>query len=281
MSSPQEDLASLTLRLADSWHSAKETLQAAVGGAQGVGEDEAEGLPSVSALTLADLNGQAEAYEANNNVIYREDFFDNATWAAIVAESKRLWGSTDMEPNCNLDGVNRLGGYIIDNPDSESSLYRLIYGNEGFRRWVTAVNGKGEMWPSDFPIELREYGENSKGMGCHSDLKMYLKQPMDTEFAMTVDNDSGCTVTFIDKQGKKHEVHTKANSVMMVRAEAAVHCVSSTKGGVRSIIKFIYAGDYRKSRQFWEYTDNVCSKDNPNVQALLRRRMSLNSNSEL
>ena len=29
------------------------------------------------------------------------------------------------------------------------------------------------MWPSDFPIELREYGRESKGMGCHPDLQMY------------------------------------------------------------------------------------------------------------
>uniref|UniRef100_A0A7S4PX75 Fe2OG dioxygenase domain-containing protein n=1 Tax=Alexandrium monilatum TaxID=311494 RepID=A0A7S4PX75_9DINO len=229
-------------------------------------------VPSVNGASLEGLPAQHEQYKANNHVIYREDFFDADTWAAIKAETQRLWRSEDIEANCNLDGVNRLGGYVLDHNPRGSSLYRLIYGNEAFRRWVSAVNGEGEMWPSDFPIELREYGPQSGGMACHPDLQMYAVPRKDLEFAVTVDNDSSCNVTYRDAKGVVHKVRTHANSVMMVRVNAAEHCVSPTNGGTRTILKFIFVGDYRKSAHFWSYTGNVCGEDNRNRQMLRQRR---------
>merc|ERR1711920_838120 len=121
-------------------------------------------VPGLRPSVLDDLPKQHAQYKANNHVIYMEDFFDAATYDAIVKETQRLWKSHDVEANCNLDGRNRLGGYVLDHSLLESSLYRLIYGNEPFRRWVSQVHGEGEMWPSDFPIEVREYGPESKGM---------------------------------------------------------------------------------------------------------------------
>lgn len=234
----------------------------------------ADAFPGVNAATLEDLDTQRETYKANNHVIYRPNFFDEKTWAAIVAEVKRLWKSEDIEANCNLDGVNRLGGYVLDHAASNTSLYRLIYGNDQFRRWVSEVNNEGNMYPSDFPIEVREYGRNSKGMGCHPDLQMYAVPRKDLEFAVTVDNDSTCKVTFYDANNKVHTVETTPNSVMMVRVNAATHCVSPTHGGTRTILKFIYVGDYRKSREFWHYTGNECDDSNSNVRSLIERRTS-------
>jgi len=228
--------------------------------------------PGVRPETLEALEVQRQQYKGNEFVIYKEDFFDGATWSAIVEETQRLWKSRDIEGNCNLDGVDRLGGYVLDHRDLNSSLYRLIYGNEQFRRWVSEVNAEGPMWPSDFPIEVREYTSDSSGMGCHSDLQMYAVAPKDLEFAVTVDNLSRCNVSFWDAKGELHTIRTRGNSVMMVRANAARHCVSSTEGGSRTIIKFIFVGDYRKSSSFWHYTGNKCTEDNPNNAILKLRR---------
>lgn len=230
--------------------------------------------PGVSATTLEKLDEQAQTYKANKHVIYKPNFFDAATWQAIVNETKRLWKSHDLEGNCNLDGTNRLGGYVLDHLSKDSSLYELIYGNEPFRRWVSAVNNEGTMWPSDFPIEVREYGTESRGMGCHSDLQMFAVPRKDLEFAVTVDNESKCMVTFTDASGKEHTLRTEPNSVMMVRVNAARHCVGPTKGGHRTILKFIYVGDYRKSRDFEAYKGNECGPDNMNNVALKARRES-------
>ncbi|CAJ1356930.1 unnamed protein product [Effrenium voratum] len=264
----------------DRFQGAKAPLEAALNSGRALlGKDatattkEADAIfPGVTATTLSGLAEQAKVFKGNNHIIYAEDFFNKATFAAIKEETERLWRSKDIEANCNLDGTNRLGGYILDLVPANSSLYRLVYGNDPFRQWVSAVNAEGPMWPADFPIELREYGRESKGMGCHPDLQMYKVPRKDLEFAFTVDNDSRCNVTFWDLAGKQHFVQTKPNSLMMVGVNAATHCVSSTDGGTRSILKFIYVGDYRKSNEFWYYTSNECDDQNPNRQMLADRR---------
>eukprot|EP00971_Amphidinium_carterae_P210016 4166290-Amphidinium_carterae.1 len=157
-----------------------------------VSKDGADFEPGIRSSWLEDLSRQKKEFDENYFVLYRENFFDDATFSAIRQEASRLWKSRDMEANCNLDGRNRAGGYILDASDVRTSLYHLVYANEPFRQWLSTVNGEGEMWPSDFPIELREYGLNSKGMVCHSDLQMYAVAKHDMEFVVTIDNDSKC-----------------------------------------------------------------------------------------
>jgi len=234
-------------------------------------------VPGLSREMLEDLPKQAKEFKENFKAIYRRNFFDEATFAAIQAEAKRLWQSEDIEGNCNLDGRNRVGGYVLDHSSKDTSLYKLIYGNEDFRRWVTAVNDEGPMYPSDFPIELREYPADSRGMGCHPDLQMYAVSKKDNEFAFTVDNYSKCNVTFYDLKNVMHTIETEANSMMMVGVNSATHCVSRTDGGYRTIIKFIYVGDYRKSKSFVQYKGNECGPQNPNNRVLQSRRDSLGS----
>merc|ERR1719210_2136174 len=48
-------------------------------------------VPSVRKETLDGLEEQNKVYRDNNHVLYKEDFFDNATWNAITDEVKRLW----------------------------------------------------------------------------------------------------------------------------------------------------------------------------------------------
>mmetsp|Transcript_6524 Transcript_6524/g.15955 ORF Transcript_6524/g.15955 Transcript_6524/m.15955 type:complete len:755 (+) Transcript_6524:86-2350(+) len=237
-----------------------------------VSKDGADFEPGIRSSWLEDLSRQKKEFDENYFVLYRENFFDDATFSAIRQEASRLWKSRDMEANCNLDGRNRAGGYILDASDVRTSLYHLVYANEPFRQWLSTVNGEGEMWPSDFPIELREYGLNSKGMVCHSDLQMYAVAKHDMEFVVTIDNDSKCNVSYTNREGVQKTVHTEANSVMIVRPNAAVHCVSDTLGGSRTILKGIYVGDYRKSTDFGLYTENECDESNPNRQLVKSRR---------
>ena len=65
-----------------------------------------------------------------------------------------------------------MGGFVLDYQDRKDTLYELIYGNLGLIHWVSQIYGI-RMWPSDFPIELREYGPNSAGMQCHRDFLLY------------------------------------------------------------------------------------------------------------
>eukprot|EP00811_Abedinium_folium_P028640 NODE_4447_length_1890_cov_9.009643.p2 GENE.NODE_4447_length_1890_cov_9.009643~~NODE_4447_length_1890_cov_9.009643.p2 ORF type:complete len:525 (-),score=129.99 NODE_4447_length_1890_cov_9.009643:164-1738(-) len=229
-------------------------------------------FPAISPERFDNLEAQHAAHISNGFISYTRDMFDAPTFEAIVAECRRLWTSEDIEPNCNLDGHHRLGGYVMDHGNGNSSLYKLIYGNEAFRRWVSAVHGAGELWPSDFPIELREYGRESQGMACHSDVALYHNIETDVEFVLTIDNDSGCKTSYYDSKGQQRQWHTEANSVVMVRANAARHCASPTHGGTRTMLKFIYVANFQKSRDFNDYRSNTCDGRSRNWLAVKRRR---------
>jgi len=241
-----------------------------------VGDLRSDEPPDASNTTLGakvwnSVSSDRTVFEENNFIIYKNDFLSPEVYSLVKEEAARLWQSPELEPNCNLDGKDRAGGYVLDTSMHSSSLYQHFYGNDEFRRWVSRINGH-QMFPSDFPVELREYPQGSTGMGCHRDLLMYTNATLDLEFVYTIDNLGTCISTYEDKKDVVHEVHTQANSLIMVRPNAAMHCVKPSEGGRRTILKFIYVGDYRKSSEFGYYTENECGGDNPNVRILLARR---------
>ena len=108
------------------------------------------------------LLGYREAFRGNEDLVYIEDVFDEVTFKKIEAEAEHLWrhSDTELQANCILNGKDRMGGFVLDYQDRKDTLYELIYGNLGLIHWVSQIYGI-RMWPSDFPIELREYGPNS------------------------------------------------------------------------------------------------------------------------
>ena len=165
----------------------------------------------------ATLAQDKQDFYDNHWFIYKDDFFSEETHGLILQEMRHLWGSEELHTNCNLDGRDRLGGYVLDpllllnpqeNPQKPSrendhhhpkNLYELIYESEELREWVSKINGH-QMFPSDFPIELRQYGAESQGMPCHRDLLMYKNATLDLEFVYTIDNFSkDCISSFVDR----------------------------------------------------------------------------------
>lgn len=193
---------------------------------------------------LADLPQHIDNWSKNEDLVVVEDFFDPPTFAKIQKEAARIWrDDAGMEPNCNLDGRDRLGGYVLDDRDREGSFYELIYANPALQFWVSSVFGK-RMWPSDFPLELREYGAGSKGMGCHRDLQLFGDDMIDAEFAFTVGNNSTeHEVVFFDLKGDKHSLKPKPNTLLMVKPNASLHCAGPMEvGASRQMMKWIFTG---------------------------------------
>lgn len=171
-----------------------------------------------------------------------------------------------------------MGGYVHFSSSTTASaqrdsLYSLLFGNEQLRLLVSSVVGTS-VHPSDFPIELREYGPYSRGMSCHADIQMYKELKSNFELVVTVSNKGECEVYWFDRNNVKHSVWPEPNSLTIVHPNAAVHCVSPTKGGPREMLKFIMVGSYEKSNSFYNYVDNRCGSNNPNVQAIEKRRAS-------
>jgi hypothetical protein len=194
----------------------------------------------------------------------------------VLKETNRLWASHDIEANCNLNGRDRMGGYVHFSPSGPAesqreSLYSLIFGNEELRLLVSSIVGAA-VHPSDFPIELRQYGAESRGMGCHADIQMYKELKTNFELVLTVSNLGKCEVYWYDRANVRHSVWPEPNSLTIVHPASVVHCVGPTQGGVREMLKFIMVGSYGKSKSFYDYVDNQCDSSNSNVKALQKRR---------
>ena len=240
--------------------------------------------------SAASLQRSAHLFREYYNIIYVDKIFDTETFDRLKMEASRLWKSNDIEPNCNLNGRDRLGGYIHFSAGSraeeqKNSFYSTIYGNEALRIWISAVTGT-TVFPADFPIELREYGESSRGMQCHSDVQMYADLDSNFEIVVTLSNHGDCSLIWYDRTNTKHTVRPLANSISIVQPNSAVHCVSGAGGGSREMLKFIMVGQYSKHSNFWEYIGNTCDDHNPNVVSMNRRKRSpdpprVEGNSEL
>jgi hypothetical protein len=211
-------------------------------------------------------------FKANNYIVYIENVFPAELHERLLKERERLWkgGASFVEPSCSLDGQDRVGGFV--RPSAESSkdcannleqMYEAIYGNPELQRFVSLVTGQ-DVYPSDLPIELRRYGEESNGMAWHRDVVMYEEAASDYEIVYTLDNHGKSRTDFIDAAGDLHRQFTKPNSMFVVQAAAARHMVSPSDGGRRDILKGIYTGTLRKTTDFWLWGTNDCPADHPN-----------------
>ncbi|CAD7972398.1 unnamed protein product [Amoebophrya sp. A25] len=239
-------------------------------------------LGGINPVHLEKIEEYRQQWYENEDLIIMENFFDQETFARIEAESHRLWRASEMEPNCNLDGRNRLGGYVLDDLDRRGSFYDLIYRNPALQHFVSSIFSK-RMWPSDFPLELREYGDGSSGMSCHRDLALYGDAYIDAEFAFTVANASPShEVTFTDLKGVKHRINPKANTLLMVRPQASLHCAGGVDPGTsRQMMKWIFTGSYKKATDFEMYATNDCGESSLSWKALMKKKGEYDRSSEL
>ena len=54
-----------------------------------------------------------DQFAKNDELIVVENFFEEVTFQKIQAEANRIWKTNEMEPNCNLDGRDRLTGHHL------------------------------------------------------------------------------------------------------------------------------------------------------------------------
>jgi hypothetical protein len=69
-------------------------------------------LPGINLRHFVNLDKIRADWIKNERLVVIEDFFDKQTFAKIRDEVARLWKSDEVETNCNLDGRDRLGGYV-------------------------------------------------------------------------------------------------------------------------------------------------------------------------
>ncbi len=75
-------------------------------------------------------------------------------------------------------------------------------------------------------------------MKCHKDTLLYEKPQY--EMVYTIENESDSYTNWYSYLGWNNIIYTKPNSLIIVKAQENIHCVSPINKGYRTILKLIY-----------------------------------------
>ena len=104
-------------------------------------------------------------------------------------------------------------------------------------RRACANHGDDALAPSDYPLEYRLYPPGAS-MEWHRDEAMYAAPQL--ELVYTVENTSDSLTEWTDARGRVRSTWAAPNSLIVVRAEAALHRVLGVRRGEREIVKAVY-----------------------------------------
>ena len=172
-------------------------------------------------------------YFKSDEVYYIENFLTNEEYNYIKNYTKSIK---------NLKSEKfRLIKPILDN-----KINNIFYSEKYINKIKNVINGN--IKKSDFPIEFRIYPEGSSGMKCHKDTLLYEKPQY--EMVYTIENESDSYTNWYSYFGWNNKIYTKPNSLIIVKAQGNIHCVSPVNKGFRKILKLIYTQTNNYNRNY-------------------------------
>jgi hypothetical protein len=201
-------------------------------------------------VSLAGLSAALQTqYQANGGVLYREHFLSPADFGAVQRECRSL--RSQMQAEKDSIAKRRLGVCI----DRKSLTHATLMSAETAAR-LARLTGVEQLEPSEFPAELRHYGDGAM-MDWHQDDVLY--DPPQTEVIFTLENSADCFTEWIGPDGQRECVWTEPNSVLLVRAGAGgpSHRVTRVKRGERTVVKCVFhAPDCEKTASFYDHINS-------------------------
>ena len=135
----------------------------------------------------------------------------------------------------NIDYLKNEGFRYVKKIDNDN-INNIFYSNKYISKIKKIINNN--IIKSNLPIEYRIYPEGSKGMKCHKDTLLYDKPQY--EIVFTIENNSDSFTNYYSKNGKNNIIYTKPNSLLIIKANENIHCVSPVSKGYRTILKLVY-----------------------------------------
>ena len=176
---------------------------------------------------------------------YIENFFSEEDFAKIKHECYKLSHYLTEEKNTTAE--NRISTIVSD----DNKIAKLCNSETAKKKLKIPENTS----PADVPIELRKY-KIGGAMDWHKDTVLYTKPQY--EMVYTVHNTSDSKTMWYDPDKRKvHEIETKPNSMIVVKADDVQHCVSPVTKGDRSIIKFAYTETTKKAPGYFINALNI------------------------
>ena len=158
-----------------------------------------------------------------DSVIYIDDFLNKQDYSELLNHIHNL---QDLKPNNNG---------LLSKKLNDQNIYDMFYNKQNLNKISNLVGKK--VYQSKIPIEYRIYNK-SQGMFWHTDVLLY--EIPQYEIVYTLNNTSDSETEYIDHWGMKHNVWTKPNSLMIVKADSYKHGVKPVTKGTREILKMIY-----------------------------------------
>ena len=182
----------------------------------------------------------------NKNLIVIENFFDNYTFGKIV----------NILDGLKFKNDNRITSRktICLDKNKYKKLYDLIYKNKKFKKTVETLNKNIYLTYPDFPIEYREYPNDSSGMRWHQDVSLF--SPDCLEVVLTLENNSDSKFQWKEND-KIKEIKPKRNTLVIVKPQTVFHRVTPVKGN-RKILKFIVQFKDSKKTNIYYHQINNC-----------------------
>ena len=159
----------------------------------------------------------------NDDVYYIENFLSDEEYNYI---------------NNYFKNINNLKSekFRLIKPIFDENIDNIFYSEKYINKIKNVINEN--IKKSDFPIEFRIYPEGSSGMKCHKDTLLYDKPQY--EMVYTIENKSDSYTNRYSYFGWNNKIYTKPNSLIIVKAQGNIHCVSPVNKGFRKILKLIY-----------------------------------------
>ena len=126
--------------------------------------------------------------------------------------------------------------YRLIKPILDKKINDIFYSEKYINKIKNNINS--DIKKSNFPIEFSVYPKGSEGMRCHKDTLLY-EEPQ-YEMVYTIENESDSYTNWYSYLGWNNKIYTKPNSLIIVKAQENIHCVSPVKEGFRTILKLIY-----------------------------------------
>ena len=169
----------------------------------------------------------------NDDVYYIEDFLSYEEYNYI---------------NNYFKNINNLKSekFRLIKPIFDENIDNIFYSEKYINKIKNVINEN--IKKSDFPIEFRIYPEGSSGMKCHKDTLLY-EEPQ-YEMVYTIENESDSYTNWYSYFGWNNKIYTKPNSLIIVKAQGNIHCVSPVNKGFRKILKLIYTQTNNYNRNY-------------------------------
>ena len=181
-------------------------------------------------------------------VAYLPAFLPPDDFRAVQRECTALRRCLKKENN--TVAKKRLGTYIAE----ESAIYGIFAGPRVHGRLGKVL--EGDYWVSEFPMEYRVYPVGSS-MDWHLDECLYEEPQYELVYTVTNTSDA---LTEWREGGLRVGEWTEPNSLLIVRAESALHRVTPVRKGERSILKVVYTCSDAKLPAFERYAERSYGK---------------------